>query len=528
EWKDDPSFGRVKVFHESLSVALPLKGEGRLRVRWQGCADAGLCYPPQEQVLLVDAKGVTAAVDGPSRPGITSSVPAPIESAATASTPPPSGKAGEAASLSAAHAVYGLPGIPTNATQWLVFFLMGLGLSLTPCVLPMLPILAGIVARQHTSSALRGFSLALAYVLGVATVYALLGGLVGYFGEQLNLASSLQKPIVLVPFATLFFVLAFSLFGLFELQLPASLASHFHGLSQRQRGGALVGSYVMGLFSSLVVSPCVSAPLFGLLLHVSATGSAVFGATALALLAFGMGVPLLVLGATEGRLLPKSGAWMGEVKTFFGLLLLFVGTELLTRVVPVPVALALYGVCTAATGLWLWRLGGMWHGPGLIARAGGFAALTYAVMLLAGGAAGGDDPLRPLAAFGTSTPASRPTPFVRIHGLDSLGREIDRARAEGKVVMLDFYAEWCVSCKIMERSVFRRPDIATRLGRLHLVQADVTANNAEDRALLAHFGLMGPPSILFFDKNGNELPGARIVGEKDAAGFMAHLDHQGL
>ncbi|HET8731956.1 MAG TPA: protein-disulfide reductase DsbD domain-containing protein, partial [Moraxellaceae bacterium] len=155
EWKDDPSFGRVKVFHESLSVALPLKGEGRLRVRWQGCADAGLCYPPQEQVLLVDAKGVTAAVEGPSRPGITSTRPATTESAATPSTPPPSGKAGEAASLSAAHAVYGLPGIPTNATQWLVFFLMGLGLSLTPCVLPMLPILAGIVARQHTSSALR-------------------------------------------------------------------------------------------------------------------------------------------------------------------------------------------------------------------------------------------------------------------------------------------------------------------------------------------------------------------------------------
>ncbi|HEX4869216.1 MAG TPA: protein-disulfide reductase DsbD [Moraxellaceae bacterium] len=500
EWKDDPSFGRVRVYHESVTVTLPLRGEGRLRVRWQGCADAGLCYPPQEQVLAVDARGVTAVADTPA---------ATRAGALTAGVATPEAPAG-------------------RATQWLVFFLMGLGLSLTPCVLPMLPILAGIIARQHTSSALRGLTLALAYVLGVATVYALLGGLVGYFGQQLNLASWLQRPVVLVPFAALFGVLALSLFGLFELRLPAALASRFHGLSQRQQGGALAGSYLMGLFSSLVVSPCVSAPLVGVLLHVSAVGSSAFGAVSLFLLALGMGVPLLLLGATEGRLLPKSGAWMNEVKTFFGLLLLFVGAELLSRVLPPPAALALYGACTAATGLWLWRLGGFGHGPGLLARAGGFAALVYAALLFTGAAAGGDDPLRPLAPLGGNAPASQPTPFVRIRTNADLDREIALARQEGKALMLDFYADWCVSCKLMERNVFRRPEVAARLAKLRLVQADVTANNEDDRALLRRFNLMGPPSIVFFDKDGNEMAQARLVGEKDADGFLAHLDSYGL
>lgn len=492
EWKDDPSFGRVRVHHANVTATLPLKGSGRLAVRWQGCADAGLCYPPQDQLFAIDASGAVPVEAAPP--------PAPVPA------PDPTGR----------------------GTQLLVIFLLGLTLSLTPCVLPMLPILAGIVARQHTSSALRGFALALAYVLGVATVYALLGALVALFGQQVNLPGWFQQPVVILVFAGLFLALALSLFGLFELRLPTALSSHFHALSQRQRGGALAGSYVMGLFSALVVSPCVSAPLFGVLLHISTTGDAAFGALSLFLLALGMGVPLLLLGATEGRLLPRSGAWMHEVKTFFGLGLLFVAAELLSRLLPAPAALALYGLCTAAVGFWLWHLGKLGRGPGLIGRAAGFAALAYAAALVAGAAAGGDDPLRPLAGLGSSAQAVKPTPFVRIKTGADLDREIALARQEGKALMLDFYADWCVSCKVMERNVFRKPEVAARLSRLRLVQADVTANDATDRALMQRFSLLGPPSIIFFDRDGNELAQARLVGEKDAEGFLAHLDQYGL
>jgi thiol:disulfide interchange protein DsbD len=489
EWKDDPNFGRVRVHHDSPVVTLPVTGTGRLAVRWQGCADAGLCYPPQDMVLEVGTTSVTEVIPE------------------TAASPPES---------------------TGRLTQLFIVFLLGLTLSFTPCVLPMLPILAGIVARQHTSSALRGFLLALAYVLGVATVYALIGFLVALFGQQVNLPGWFQQPVVLIVFALLFFALALSLFGLFELRLPAVLHDHFHSLSQRQQGGALLGSFVMGLFSALVVSPCVSAPLFGVLLHISTTGDAAFGALSLFLLALGMGVPLLVLGATEGRLLPKSGAWMTEVKTFFGFLLLFVGAELLTRLTSAPVALALYGLCTAALGLWLWRLGHARNGVGLLVRAASFCALVFAAALMVGATAGGDDPLRPLASLSNQEQAAKPTPFVRIKTSADLDREIALAVQEGKPLMLDFYADWCVSCKVMERHVFRRPDVATRLAGLRLVQADVTANDAEDRELMKRFALMGPPSIIFFDRHGKELSQARLVGEKDAEGFLAHLDEYGL
>lgn len=497
EWKDDPSFGRVRVFHENVTVTLPFTGSGRLAVRWQGCADAGLCYPPQDQVLEVSADGVMP---------VERAAAAPESPAKTAAPPDPAGR----------------------PTQLFIMFLLGLALAFTPCMLPMLPILAGIVARQHTSSALRGFLLALAYVLGVAAVYALLGFVVALFGQQVNLPGWFQHPVVLIVFALLFFVLALSLFGLFELQLPQALSSRFDSLSRRQQGGALAGSFLMGAFSALVVSPCVSAPLFGVLLHISTTGDAAFGALSLFLLAFGMGVPLLVLGATEGRLLPRAGAWMAEVKTFFGFLLLFVAAELLSRLLPPSTALALYGLCAAMAAFWLWQLG---HGPRqlrLLARGVAFCVLVYAGALVAGAAAGSDDPLRPLAALGGQTAAARPTPFVKVRSNADLDRELAVAREQGKALMLDFYADWCVSCKVMERKVFRKPEVAARLARLHLVQADVTANNEADRALLKRFNLLGPPTIVFFDRDGREISQARLVGKKDAEEFLAHLEEYGL
>lgn len=488
DWKEDPTFGRVRVHHESLNVTLPVSGNGRLKVVWQGCADAGLCYPPQDVIV-------------------------PVGNADTA-TPLP-----ETA-----------PAVPDDATRPMRLFLLfalGLGLAFTPCVLPMLPILAGIVARQHTSSALRGFLLALAYVLGVAAVYALIGFVAGFFGQQINLPGWFQQTPVLIVFALLFFALALSLFGLFELRLPAAISNHFDRLGRRQRGGALLGSFLIGVFSALVVSPCVSAPLVGVLLHVSTTGNAAYGALALFVMALGMGVPLLVLGATEGRLLPKAGAWMSEVKTFFGLLLLFVAAELLSRLVPAPVTLGLYGLCTAAAGFWLWQLR-QGRGPALLLRALAFSVLGYALALVIGAASGGDDPLKPLAQLSSQPQAATATPFIIVKTSADLDREIARAASEGRPLMLDFYADWCVSCKVMERHVFRKPEVAARLSRLHLVQADVTANDEADRALLKRFSLLGPPTIIFFDRNGAEIGQARLVGEKNARDFLAHLDSYGL
>lgn len=493
EWKDDPSFGRVRVYHEDVRITLPLTGRGHVKVVWQGCADAGLCYPPQNELMPFGDVAATASTES---------------TAALHATPAPE--------------------TSSRLTQLFIMFALGLGLAFTPCVLPMLPILAGIIARQHTSSALRGFLLALSYVVGVAAVYALMGFVVGFFGQQINLPSWFQQPLVLIVFALLFFALALSLFGLFELRLPAALQSRFDDMSRRQQGGVLLGSFFIGVFSALVVSPCVSAPLFGVLLHISSTGDAAFGALSLFLLALGMGVPLLVLGATEGRLLPKAGVWMDEVKTLFGFLLLFVAAELLTRLLPAAAALALYGICTAAVAFWLWHLYEKRNGLGLLLRGLAFSTLVYAAALITGAASGGDNVLRPLAGLSSQTQAAQATPFVRIKTSADLDREIAIATAKGQAVMLDFYADWCVSCKVMERNVFRDPQVAPRLQKMHLVQADITANNEDDRALLKRFSLLGPPALVFFSKKGEELSAARLVGEADSTEFLAHLDAYGL
>ncbi|MDI1301148.1 MAG: protein-disulfide reductase DsbD [bacterium] len=507
EWKEDASFGRVRVYHENVSVTLPLKGRGQVNVVWQGCADAGLCYPPQHEVMSFGDVAPVAADAATDR--------------VTATT---------VAAQSTTLTTTALASLATKSrlAQLFLMFALGLGLAFTPCVLPMLPILAGLIARQHTGSALRGFLLALSYVLGVAAVYALTGFAVGMFGQQVSLPTLFQHPLVLGIFSLLFFTLALSLFGLFELRLPSALHNHFDGLSRRQKGGALAGSFLVGMFSALVVSPCISAPLFGVLLHISVTGDAVFGALSLFWMAIGMGVPLLLLGATEGRLLPKAGAWMNEVKTFFGFLLVFVATELLTRLVPAPVALGLYGICTAATGFWLWRLYAERNGLGLLLRGLAFCVLVYAAALVGGAASGGDDPLRPLAGLGGGTQAAKATAFIHIKTGADLDREIALAKSQGMPLMLDFYADWCVSCKVMERNVFRDAHVVPRLQKIRLVQADITANDADDRALLKRFSLFGPPALVFFDRKGEELSSAHLVGETDRAGFIAHLDKTGM
>lgn len=500
EWKEDPNFGRVRVFHDNVAVSLPLQGNGRIKITWQGCADAGLCYPPQD--YIVDY----GVIDSPAIAPVSNDAPSPVT---TNTSAPPT------------------PETSSRTSLWLMLG-AGLLLAFTPCVLPMLPILAGIIARQHTSSSWRGFLLALFYVLGVATTYALTGAVVGMLGAQANLPLWFQHPLIIATFAVFFGALALSLFGLFELKLPQALHLHLDALSRRPQGGALLSSWLMGIFSALVVSPCVSAPLAGVLLHISSTGDALYGATALFLMAAGMGVPLLILGATEGRLLPKTGAWMEEVKTFFGFALLIVAAELVTRLLPAAAALAIYAVLAASMGLWLWRIGHSRNGLGLIIRGLSVSALFYGAALMVGAASGGDDPFKPLARLDRSASSTIATPFTPIRNSVDLDREIAAAQARGQTIMLDFYADWCVSCKVMERQVFREARVAARLGKLHLLQADITANSKEDRELLKRFTLFGPPAMLFFGQDGKEIRAARLVGEKNADGFLIHLNQHNL
>jgi thiol:disulfide interchange protein DsbD len=526
EEKDDANFGRVQIFHHDVTVTLPLTGHGQVKIVWQGCADAGLCYPPQDQLVSFGAApSTTSSTASPTTPATISAEPVAAKTIIATSPALTSPASVITTPITTAEPA---PETRSRLVQLFLMFALGLGLAFTPCVLPMLPILAGIIARQHTRSALRGFLLALSYVLGVATVYALTGFVVGFFGEKINLPSLFQQPVVLGVFALLFFALALSLFGLFELRLPSTVQTRFDNMSRRQKSGALIGTFFVGIFSALVVSPCVSAPLFGVLLHISTTGDALFGALSLFWMAIGMGVPLLILGATEGRLLPKAGAWMNEVKNLFGFLLMFVAAELLTRLLPAPAALALYGICTAAIGFWLWQLYQRTNGLGLLLRSLAFCTLVYAAALIAGAASGGDDPLKPLATLSSGqSHAAKATEFVRIKNNADLDREVAAAKAKGQAVMLDFYADWCVSCKIMERHVFRDPRVAPHLQNMRLLQADITTNNADDRELLKRFSLFGPPALIFFDKNGEEISTARLVGETDSNGFLTHLAQSG-
>ena len=523
EWKDDPSFGHIQVYHEDLDVDLKAEGQGKARIVWQGCAEAGLCYPPQSQVISI--AGALAPTPSP-RPTPSTVVPqadsGPQLTAASAPPPLVATPLPLAPTLSPAAAPPAPPSLfhtQNHALILLGMLVLGLGLAFTPCVLPMLPIVSGIIARQHTRSALRGFLLSLAYVLGIGTTYATTGVLVALFGASANLPAWFQQPAVLITFSALFVGLALAMFGLYELQLPASLHNHFDGLSRKARSGQYIGSYIMGFFSALVVSPCVSAPLAGVLLYISTTGDALFGALALFTLALGMGAPLLILGATEGRFLPKAGEWMVRVKVFLGLLLLGVAILLLGRILPGPITLLLWAAIGTVAAVWLGALEPVQPGIGHLWKGLGVLFLIYSAVLVVGAATGNDDPLMPLGRFGgTSAGVS----FHRIKTLADLQAAEQQATSEHKTLMLDFYADWCVSCKLMERQVFTDSRVASALDRYSLVQADVTENDSDDHRLLDQFGVVGPPAILFF-RNNQELKDRRVVGEMNGDDFLTRL-----
>jgi len=390
----------------------------------------------------------------------------------------------------------------------------------------MLPILSGVVLRGQTGG-MRSFLLSLAYVLPMAGGFALLGALMGVFGAELNLQARLQSPWILVPFALFFVAFALAMFGLFELRLPQALNSRLDRLAGNAKGGSFMGAALLGILSSLLVSPCVSAPLAGALLYISASGDALGGGLKLFALGLGMGAPLILFATGGGALLPKSGTWMVSVRNAFGVLLLAVAVWMLERVLPGSLALALWGLLAAGTALFLGTLELTSKTPRQkLAQLLGLALLVYALAAWIGALQGGSDPLRPLprAALGAGAGTIAADSWHTVSTPAELDAQLAAARAAGQPLMLDWYADWCISCKVIEREVFAAPEIASRLVDYRLIRFDITDSNPEQRALLDRYKLFGPPAILFFDRTGREMEDVRVVGEIDASQFAERLN----
>jgi thiol:disulfide interchange protein DsbD len=515
--KKDDFFGDVQIYRGTVNLVMAVTGAGEtaphfvLKAVSQGCADIGVCYPPQEQKaeLTLTALSTGAAAD----PGV---------SAFVRPTPADAGSKGAPRSEDALIAELFKGGFWVLVAS---FFGFGLLLALTPCVFPMIPILSGILVPhgEHLTHA-RGFALSLAYVLGMAITYAAAGVAAGLLGTMLS--SALQTPWVLGAFAALFVVLALSMFGFYELQLPSSLQSRLAVTSNRLHGGHFAGVFGMGVLSALIVGPCVAAPLAGALLYISKSGDTVLGGAALFALAMGMGVPLLVVGASAGTLLPKAGPWMDTVKRFFGVVLLGVAIYLISPLLPPMAHFLAWAVLLIMFAVYLHALDPLPPGaPGYrrLFKGVGIISLITGIALVIGALSGARDVLQPLGGL-RSTGATAPAPlrFQRVNSLSELDQAV-RAAA-GKPVMLDFYADWCVTCKEMERDTFPAGEVKARLDQMVALQVDVTDNLDEHKALLKRFDLFGPPGIVFFDRRGEEVKDLRVVGFQAADSFAATLD----
>jgi thiol:disulfide interchange protein DsbD len=477
----DEFFGEMQIYRKDVRIHLPVQGEGRfdLKVVSQGCADVGVCYVPMESKASIQL-----AAFGEAQPPRLSIFASDVE----------------IARLFEGSLLLVLGG----------FFVFGLLLTFTPCVLPMIPILSGIIAGEGRNlDKLRALSLSVSYVLGMAVAYAAAGVAAAFSGSLL--AAALQNAWVLGAFAAVFVLLALSMFGFYELQLPGFLHRHLDSAQRRLRGGQIASVAAMGLLSAVIVSPCVAAPLAGALLYISQTRDVLLGGAALFVMALGMGIPLIIVGVSEGALLPLAGAWMTGVRRFFGVLLLAVAIWVISPVLPSAAVMLAWAALFIGSAMFLWR---PW-------KPAGIAALVIGVALLVGALSGSRDPLRPLAALTQrAAPVTAPLPWQRVASLGALNEKL---KAPGKPVMLDFYADWCVSCKEMEAFTFSDPKVRAQLDGMLLLQADVTAHNEADRALLKRFSLFGPPGIIFFDAQGREIKGLRVIGYQNADRFLKTL-----
>ncbi|MDG9969109.1 protein-disulfide reductase DsbD [Achromobacter mucicolens] len=523
EVKYDPTFEKdMEVFHKDVTIRVPVGAGGQpftLTLTGQGCADAGLCYPPMDSTVKLTPVAGGYAVAGTGIGGAASAAPATSGGLSALVN---------AGDTGLADALGGLGWIKTAG----VFLVLGLLLAFTPCVLPMIPILSSIVlggAQHQRPSRSRGLALAATYVLGMSVVYTALGVAAGLSGA--GLAAWLQTPWILSLFAILLAVLALAMFDVFTFQMPSGIQAMLSDRSSRMPGGRYTGALVMGALSALIVGPCVAAPLAGALLYISQTGDVVLGGSALFAMAWGMGVPLLIVGASSSALLPKAGPWMDGVKRLFGMLLLATAWWMLIPVVPTWVQMTGWAFLAVVSAVMLRAFDALPPGAGagrMFGKGLGLLLALAAAAWLVGAASGGRDVLQPLshlAARGEAPAAggaaAGEVQFTRVRS----NAELDAVLAQStRPVMLDFYADWCVSCREMERFTFTDAGVAQRMAGMVLVQADVTANNADDRALLKRFRLFGPPGIMFFEPGGKEIAEARVVGFQDAKRFTESLD----
>jgi len=516
ETKSDPNFGASEVYHHPFEAIVYLQGANQkvtLLASFQGCSEKGVCYPPILKTFDLTLPDQGAQENTPAL--------APQPAAAPATAPAAEKQNGSESSQ--------IADLLKGGNFWLVvgsFFGFGLLLALTPCVFPMIPILSGIIVGQgHQLTKPRAFGLSLAYVMGMAITYAAAGVAAGLSGTLLT--NALQNPMVLGVFALTFVALAFSMFGFYELQMPSFIQSRFNDASNKMKGGNLTGVFAMGALSAVIVGPCVAAPLAGALAYIGLTRDVWLGGWALFAMALGMGVPLLAVGLSAGALLPRAGGWMEAVKAFFGVLMLGVAIWLISPVIPAVAHMLLWAVLLIVSAIYLHALDPLPHpvkGWPKFWKGVGVVALIAGVALLVGALSGGRDILQPLSGLrGAGSAQAAETSHASFEKVKSVAELEQRLQqAGGKLVMLDFYADWCVSCKELERFTFSDAKVQARLKNVILLQADVTANSDDDKALLKKFGLFGPPGIIFFDQSGKE--NGRVIGYENPDKFLASMD----
>ncbi len=496
--KYDETFEKdVETYHDQLTITIPVAATGDFKVKLtqQGCADAGLCYPPMDLVLPIKFDAATGEMN-------TSGAQTQSASQAGA-TAGEAESSGIASTLKSGRLVLIIP----------LFFVLGLGLSFTPCVLPMVPILSFIIVGEGAAiKRSRGFFLSLSYVLGMALVYTALGVSAGLLGE--GLAAALQNPWVLSSFAGLMVLLSLSMFNVYQLQVPAAIQTKLSMFSEGQRNGKMAGVFLMGAISALIVGPCVAAPLAGALVYISQTRDVVVGGSALFAMAMGMGVPLLLVGMSAGSLLPRAGLWMEQIKRFFGVLMLAMAIWMVSPVLPAAVQMIAWAALLISYAVYQ----AFFYKGKLFSKFIAGVFFILGAIQLAGVSTGGRDVFSPLAHLSGNVVHVK---FQRVKSSAELDAVLQQSA--GKIVMFDFYADWCVSCKEMEKLTFVEPRVKAKLDQMVLLQVDVTANNADDKALLKRFGLFGPPGIIFFDKAGKEIEAKRVIGYQNADKFLQSL-----
>ncbi|WP_017221558.1 protein-disulfide reductase DsbD [Moritella dasanensis] len=533
EQKQDPNFGLVKVYHQALTVTLPFTGSGNVKVSYQGCADSGLCYLPQRKIINVSAID-SNGIDVNDAKGVNENkVPAVITAAVKAQTTAASSSL-VAAVNDTANDSQGLASMLAGtgrAQALLLFFVLGLGLAFTPCVLPMIPILSSIIGGQGDGmTGWKGFYISLAYVLGMASSYAMIGVLMATVGQGINIQAAMQQTWLLVIFAGLFVLLALAMFGVYELQLPSRLQVALNNQSQRLSGGKVFTVFMMGAISALVVSPCVSAPLAGALLYVSTTQDWLFGGGVLFVMALGMGVPLVIIGTSGGKFLPRSGLWMIRVKQGFGVMLLAIAILLISRFAAPSVTLGLWALLIISCAMYIHSITDIQVSRLWLRHVVVFVSLVYGAMLMIGVVTGADDMADPLqhitqrGVMNKGTEQGSQPLFMKTASVTKIETAINNLPALKAVTMVDLYADWCTSCKVMDKQVFSHADVVAKMTGINAMKFDITDNSTAQSDWMAKAQLFGPPSMLFFDADGQELQQLRVVGEMDKQQFLEHLE----